>query len=192
MSATPQRRRLVALAVLGAAVAAAAACPLPQPIPGVTRIDGGTITPPRIAVSSAQPSGTIIYYDPAFCGVKGTPGFTLGASVVDQNTDEVIDVRWFLDYDQTQATVYPWGPEQQLPAPNDPEQFTRAVTPRTFNPELEPFIVNPSPPHVVELVVTNGGFTDTPLPNRSPSGGYEVEIFRWVFAPRTGSGVCGP
>lgn len=192
-SATPHRSRLGALAALAIALAAAAACPLPQPIPGVTRIDGGTITPPRIAVSSAQPSDTIVYYDPAVCGVQGTPGFTLSASIVDQNTDEVVDVRWFLDYDKGAPTVYPWGPEQQIPAPNDPEQFTRVVTPRTFNPVLEPFIpANFNPPHVVELIVTNGGWTDAPLPNRSATAGYEVEVFRWVFQPRTGSGVCGP
>lgn len=191
MSATSHRPRLGALAALAVALASAAACPLPQPLPGVTRIDGGTVTPPRIAVASARPSGTIIFYDDAVCNTPGTQGYTLGASVVDQNTDEVVDVRWFVDYDVSQNTLYPWA-EQLLPAPADPEEFTRAVASRSFNPVLEPFIVGRSPPHVVELVVTNGGWGNTPLPSRSPAPGYEVEIFRWVFQPGPAGSGCGP
>ena len=192
MNATSHRPRLGALAVLAVALGAVAACPLPQPLPGVTRIDGGTITPPRIAVASAQPSDTIIHYDETACGKTGTQGFTLGVSIVDQNTDELVDVRWFLDYAPNTPTVYTWGPEQSIPAPADPEQFTRALTPRTFNPVLEPFIVGLSPPHVVEVVVTNGVWADTPLPSRSVAPGYEVEIFRWVFQPGPAGSGCGP
>jgi hypothetical protein len=190
VNATSHRPRLGALAALAAALAASAACPLPQPLPGVTRIDGGTITPPRIAVASAQPSGTIVYYDETDCGLTGRPGFALGASVVDQNTDEVVDVRWFVDYDKATFTMNPWG-EEQIPAPADPEQFIRTVTAQRFNPVSNAWSAPNPPPHVVELVVTNGGFTNDPLPSRSPVSGYEVEIFRWVFQPRTGAG-CGP
>ncbi len=190
MSAASRRPRLVAIAVLGIALAAAIACPLPQPLPGVTRIDGGTITPPRIQVASALPADTIVYYDPGACSAPGVLGFALGASVVDQNTDEVVDVRWFVDYDKAGVTATPWG-EEQIPAPTDPEQFIRTVTSQRFNPVSNPFSGPGSPPHVVELVVTNGGFTSDPLPSRSPATGYEVEIFRWVFEPRVGA-ACGP
>ena len=190
MNATSHRPRLGALAVLAVALGAVAACPLPQPLPGVTRIDGGTITPPRIQVASALPSDTITYYDDVACGSPGTLGFSLGASVVDQNTDEVVDVRWFIDYDKGKFTATPWG-EEQIPAPTDPEQFIRTVTPQRFNPASNAWSLQGPPPHVVELVVTNGGFFNEPLPNRSPAAGYEVEIFRWVFQPSTGAG-CGP
>ena len=187
MSATSHRPRLGALAALASALAAAAACPLPQPLPGVTRIDGGTITPPRIAVASALPSDTILYYDPAVCLVPGAAPFTLSASVVDQNTDEVVDVRWFVDYVAPYGTS-PWQSEL-IAAPTEPDQFVRALESRTFNPARD--TPDPNALHVVEVVVTNGGFVNEPLPNRSAAPGYEVEIFRWVFQPKASFDHCG-
>ncbi len=182
------RRPLLAL---GAVLLAG--CPIPQPVPGVGNIDAG-VAPPRILVDAVQPGGTFVAYETGACPDGGSPRFDARATVVDQNPDDIVEGRWFIDY---------------APAPEQRSSFFGSFT---FTPLLPDetsyaasFSFDPAtsgypglPVHTLELVVSNGFDSTTPdggQPNRTPRPGYETQLYRWVFQPVPGSGAdggCGP
>jgi len=194
-------KRLAAWAAVVAAAALAGACPLPQPLPGVGSVDAGiTITPPRVYTASVHPAIPITTYGPpAVC--NGGAQFSVSASIIDENTGEPVDVRWFADYDPTsQAHIAPLS-TQTLPAPPDPSQFIRTPNALVFFPS-DFDNGQPAPrAHVVQMVISNGfaaapdgGFQpslDGGLPYQEPAPSYEVQEFRWTFTPQADGG-CGP
>ncbi len=183
-----------ALAVSAAALAGAlAACPLPQPLPGVAQpTDGGTVATPRIETASVRPAETIVLYDPA-CSPEAH--FALHARILDDDTEDIFQARWFVDYDPTvQQRFEPalGGPVTSNP-PTDPNQNWRDIPDADFRPTgFTDWGDLPARAHVVELVVSNG-FADPSAspPNRAILPGYESQIFRWLFFPKAG-GSCGP
>ncbi len=190
------RRPVASAVVVAAALAAAlAACPLPQPLPGIARPpDGGTIASPRIDTASvSHPETTIAYDTAATCAATDGGTFSLSARVLDANTEETVTVRWFVDYDPgSPPLTIPQQAEDLLP-PLDPTQGWRNPAPFPFVPTKN---WGPSPPHVVEIVISNQFAAPDVGPSygRMPAPGYETQVFRWVFVPATGAvdGGCGP
>jgi len=167
----------LALATACAAALALAACPLPQPLAEVARVNGGTVAPPRILLDSVQPPDPRVLVGTA---CPSGSSFTLSATVDDANTTEVVEARWFVDYDaQSNSGVAGLDPQVE---PVQPDDTLRPVTPFVY---VLPAFEAAAPVHVVELVVSNGfrpiGDPAAPLPNRSPLDGFETEVYRWVF-----------
>jgi hypothetical protein len=186
------RRLLLALSAAAAAGGLLAACPIPQPLPGVGNTDAG-VTPPRILVDGVHPGAALIAYDDAPGACDGGPLFEVRATVLDQNPDDVVEGRWFIDYSES----IPWVNSQGsftftvvLPGQTT-QDASFPFAPKTNGNQALSF-------HLVELVVSNGFAAVTPdggLPNRSPRPGYETALYRWVFQPVPGSaadGGCGP
>jgi len=193
----PSRRRAVAPALAALALPLLlAGCPLPQALPEFPST--GKITPPRIVSDQAIPADTVLEVDPA-CATA--PVYQLSATLVDENTLEPIDARWFVDYRSTGANAVPQSREPIL-GPADGLDTVRPVSPWGFKPyDYDP---GPTPVeqaafrtggglHVVELVVSNG-FEEDPgppaRPYRSPKAGFETQVFRWIFH-YVPSGGCG-
>ncbi len=193
------RRLGTALAVSAAAAAALAACPLPQPLPGVAQpTDGGTVAAPRIETASVRPSDTVIFYEPSACptpdGGTGGAQFALHARILDDDTEDIFEARWFVDYSATAQSRYTMVQRDASNPPTDPNQDWRDIPDFSFAPAGWPTPPGelPSGAHVVELVISNG-FADLAAspPNRAVLPGYESQIFRWLFFPKAG-GSCGP
>jgi hypothetical protein len=192
--------RRTALAAAGLALALAG-CPIPQPLPDYP---AGAVTPPRILVDDLLGDGAVTFI-PAGCSTA--PSYSLSAQVVDTNTIESIEARWFVNYD-FRGTSWNriWQPSTILPN-GDTTNLTRPVPPFDFEPYQAPppYGTTPSlagPPwdqegvvRVVELVVSNGfdpGLDDTiaPAANRAPKKDFETQYHRWVFV--TSSAVPCP
>jgi hypothetical protein len=187
--------RLPSLAVLLGAAALSGACPLPQPLPGVGSPDAGLpVTPPRIVTSTAVPVPAVTPYGPTTT-CPGGALFDVSADVIDENTEEPVEVRWFVDYDPASQVFSTPFRVEILPPPQNPDQFQRTPAPFAFRPS--DFDVSGTRTHVVELTVSNGFLPlNQPVPaggqpNREAAPGYEVQIFRWVFEP-SATGGCGP
>lgn len=170
-------------------------CPIPQPLPGVGSIDGGLpITPPRVLTTSAEPGLAVTGYRPALDCAQTAP-FQVSATLVDENSEEPVEVRWFVDYDPDNQLLRTPLQVETLPPPADPQQFKRFPQPFPFSPW--DFDRLTSRVHVVELTISNGFLpvgASVPagsLPNRTAAPGYEVQIFRWTFQPAA-TGSCGP
>jgi hypothetical protein len=170
-------------------------CPIPQPLPGVGSIDGGLpITPPRVVTASALPALAMTDYAPSTDCPPGSL-FQILANVIDENSEEPVEVRWFVDYDPDNQLQRTPLQIETLPPPADPQQFMRFPLPFPFAPW--DFDRPTERIHVVEMTISNGflpvGAAVPPgdLPNRTAAAGYEVQIFRWVFQPSP-SGGCGP
>ena len=188
---------LVALAL------ALAGCPIPQPLPDYP---AGTITPPRILVDDQLGNGAVTLV-PATCATTA-PSYQLAPRVVDSNTIESIEARWFVNYDFRGSSWNQIRRSDVIPPNGDTTNLTRVVPPFTFEPYQTPppFGTPPisGPPYpdagilrVVELVVSNGfdpALVDTIAPgaNRAPRSGFETQSFRWVFltVPPDGSVPC--
>jgi hypothetical protein len=178
------------LAALAAAVALAA-CPLPQPVASVKR-EGGvtTTTPPRVDPSSAVPGETLVKVS---TDCPEPPTFQVSATLVDDDTTELVSARWFVDYAPDVLSSRPVFSED-VPGSEDATVTTRGLTPLalTLGPPLDSAA---GAAHVVELVVSNGFYplyTDgLALPNRTPQPGFETQVFRWVFQFDPTSDDCG-
>ncbi|HEU4384566.1 MAG TPA: hypothetical protein VFR85_13850 [Anaeromyxobacteraceae bacterium] len=191
-----RRSRLVAAALL-----LAAACPLPQSVPSVPP---GSVTPPRIVQDTSRPDATSLTLTTsgtatAFDGTCTTPqAFTISATVADENPDENVDFRWFVDYSPIDPARYTYLPESgQLGTPTQEPFNLRPV------PNLTPFrpaSYGGTAVHVLELVASNGFDKSAdqaarPLPYRTPLSGYEVQSHKWVFVPTPGcaaAATCPP
>lgn len=185
--------------LLGAALAG---CPLPQTLPEYPT--SGTITPPRIQSDTVTPIDTVILVDAA---CSPAPTFTLSARLVDENTFEKVEARWFVDYDPQRASVTPIAPIQFIDGPADGVTIERRLDDFVFKPYgfdpvgSEPAFRAAGGLHVVELVVSNN-FAPEPAspahdrpwrtPLRTATQTFETQVHRWVFhyVP-AGSGVCG-
>jgi hypothetical protein len=186
-------------AVLVAAFAAGAilgGCPIPQPLPGVGSIDGGLpVTPPRVLTDSAHPGLALTDYGPSPSPCSKGSSFDVSATLVDENSEEPVDVRWFVDYAPDNQLLRTPLYIETLPPPADPTQYLRYPSPFPFSPwdfnQLDERV------HVVEMTISNGflpvGAAVPPgsLPNRTAAPGYEVQVFRWTFQPSP-TGGCGP
>lgn len=182
MSAARHARR--AAAALGAAVALAG-CPIPQTVPEYPK---GTVTPPRVQMASVTYPDTVVRV-PAGCAVK--PTFDLHADLVDESLIDVVEARWFVNYDPDNQDRRTPVQTTQVPASDDPLVITRTVPTLTLVPydfpSLDPNGADGGTVgafRVVELVVSNG-FDDAgdaaALPNRSPEDGFEIQYYRWIF-----------
>lgn len=205
-------RRLALLALVAPWVLLAG-CPLPQPLPDYTT---GSITPPRIladeqmAPLNSSFDGAVTFV-PSNC-VTVAPSYLLSARIVDTNTVESVEARWFVNYDFRDA---PWNeiqnPNSQpiIVGPNaDSTNLVRSLPPFPFYPYSKPppYGTTPKldgPPwpqpgvvRVVEMVVSNGFdptvVGTTPGGNRSPKPGFETQVYRWVFltVPESASVPC--
>jgi hypothetical protein len=191
----PVRRIGAVLVAVFAAGAVLGGCPIPQPLPGVGPIDGGLpITPPRVLTDSAHPGLAMTAYGPLASCPAGSH-FDVSATLADENSEEPVEVRWFVDYDPDSQPLRTPLQVETLPPPADPTQYLRypssfPFTPWDFDRPTERV-------HVVELTVSNGflpvGAAVPPgsLPNRTAAPGYEVQVFRWTFQPSL-TGGCGP
>lgn len=194
MKPTLPARGALAL-LLGVALAG---CPLPQTLPEYP--NSGTITPPRIQSDTVTPIDTIILVD-AGCPSTPTPAFTLSARLVDENTFEKVEARWFVDYDPTRSSVTPIPPIQLIDGPADGVTIERMLDAFVFKPYTfdDPAFRAAGGLHVVELVVSNNFAPETPTPARpwrtplkTATQTFETQVYRWVFKyVPTGSGVCG-
>ena len=171
-------------------------CPIPQPLPGVGSIDGGLpITPPRVQTNSAQPRLAMTDYAPASACPPGSL-FQVSATVIDENVEKPVEVRWFVDYEpDNQVRRTPLQLETLSP-PSDTTQYRRYPKAFPFSP-WDFDAIGGGPNHVVEMTISNGflpvGAAVPPgdLPNRTAAPGYEVQVFRWTFQPSS-TGGCGP
>ncbi|HSN14514.1 MAG TPA: hypothetical protein VLT61_07760 [Anaeromyxobacteraceae bacterium] len=180
----PEIARALAFAAL-----VSAGCPIPQTVPEYPK--GTSITPPRIVAETAVPdAGSAVIRVPTGCTPK--PSLELSASLVDENTDETVEARWFVDYvgaDPSRDISYQTDRIEGIhqPDPNRPIT-TRAIPPYPFSPYS--FGAAAGTVHVVELVVSNGfdPAADTvpvggvpALPNRTPLPSFETQVYRWVI-----------
>ncbi|ACL65564.1 conserved hypothetical protein [Anaeromyxobacter dehalogenans 2CP-1] len=180
-------------AALGALALALAGCPLPQPLPDYPK--GGTITPPRIladgiTVNGVAAAGVPLVTVPADCA-GAEPRYELAAQLLDSNTLEQVEVRWFVDYQPTQGGAS-WVRQESVPASADQTVLTRDPSPFTFLPyQHAPRTAGAV--HVVELVVSNNFFApadEAALPNRSAASGFETQVYRWTFLLVPGTDGC--
>lgn len=170
-------------------------CPIPQPLPGVGSPDGGLpITPPRVLTSSAEPGLAMTDYGPLASCPTGSL-FEVSAVVIDENSEEPVEVRWFVDYDPDNQLLRTPLQIETLPPPADPQQYRRFPKAFPFSPW--DFDRPTERVHVVEMTISNGflpvgaAVPAGDLPNRTAAAGYEVQIFRWTFQP-SATGGCGP
>jgi hypothetical protein len=185
------------MALLGAVLLAG--CPLPQTLPEYPA--GGPIAPPRIQSDAATPPDTVLEVAP---DCAASPVFVLASSLVDENTLEKVEARWFVDYlPGNQAREAPRVPPELIEGPQDGVNTVRTVTPWSFQPYAfdpaggEQAFRDGGGLHVVELVVSNGfapepasGQPSLPRPWRTPLDQFETQVFRWVFHYVPG-GACG-
>jgi hypothetical protein len=198
----PAARRLAPLA-LGLLLAG---CPIPQSLPEYPST--GKIAPPRLLADVTTPPETSIEVAPDCLATAGAePSYVLHTELVDENTLEVVEARWFVDYlPGSQAREVPRASEL-IEGPPDGLSTVRAVQDFTFRPYgFDPqgsaqAFRDGGGIHVVELVVSNG-FAPEPEPGqpalarpwRTPLPQFETQLLRWVFhyAPGGGCGVAAP
>jgi hypothetical protein len=185
--------------------AALAGCPLPQTLPEYPA--GGTITPPRIQSDKVTPVDSVILVDASCPGLDTDHAFRLSATLINENTIEKVEYRWFVDYDPQRSTVRPLFPDEQfILGPADGVTIERLVPPL----DLQPYTFDPtqygSPSesrpgqnfrdgggiHVVELVVSNNFAPEVPppvpaharpwrTPLKTATQTFETQVYRWVF-----------
>jgi hypothetical protein len=177
-----------------------AGCPLPQAVPSYPST--GKIAPPRIQADGATPTDAIIEVAPDCVLVPPDPAgpvFTLAASLVDENTLEEDEARWFVDYQPVagaRSTVQ-WGPYIVDAPPDGITTVRPLLQPFPFHPYSYDAPAAPAPGglHVVELVVSNGfepaDGTGT-RPNRTTKPNFETQVFRWVFHYSPGGTCAAP
>jgi len=191
-----------ALAALVASLLLLTGCPLPQPLANYPK---GTVTPPRILMDSIAYPDPVVQV-PAGCTATA-PSFDLTGTLVDSNTSEKVDVRWFVDYDRQNSARCAPVFEKIIDAPGESasDPTHRTVPPYFFAPYDHDAVVGAvgtsdavGAIHVVEMVVSNSfdasvddialcnaDTSATTFPFRTPatSGGvsFETQTYRWVF-----------
>lgn len=170
------------------AAAALTGCPLPQAVPEYSK--GTPANPPAILPSSVSPTDTVVKVS-IRCLPPDEPRFTMKADLVDQNTTEPIEARWFVDYDPSNTMTRFYVSDAPVEIPQDATQTRRTVPSYEFAPyDIEKrggYAPTVNTVHVVELVVANNGFLpepstgSNPLPYRTPLPGLDTQVFRWVF-----------
>jgi hypothetical protein len=193
--------RTTPAAILGALGLLLAGCPIPQSLPEYPST--GKIAPPRIRSDSTTPpdSGVLVAPD-CQAGGGAEPVFLLSTSLVDENTLEKVEARWFVDYlpgNQAREAV---RRSELIDGPLDGLSTTRPVQSFAFHPYgydpqgSEQAYRDGGGIHVVELVVSNGfapepaaGETAFTRPWRTPLPQFETQVFRWVFHYSPG-GAC--
>jgi hypothetical protein len=174
-----------------------AACPLPQPLPEYP--EGQPVTPPRIVTGSVAFPETVVRV-PASCAIE--PVIELSADLIDANTVDAVEARWFVNYDPENQDRRRPQLATQVPPDDDPLVIRRVVPPFRVEPYDYAPIVGfsgsaPGAVHVVELVVSNGfdpRGDAAALPNRSALPGFETQLHRWVLlnVPESESAVPCP
>ncbi|MBK9517131.1 MAG: hypothetical protein IPO09_07195 [Anaeromyxobacter sp.] len=172
-------------------------CPLPQSLPEYPST--GRIAPPRIVTDQATPPGTVVEVAPDCPGADTDHVFSLSAGLIDENTVEPVEARWFVDYQPGRSTVTPIPPIEIIPGPEDGVTLERPLTPFQFRPYTfdDAAFRAGGGLHVVELVVSNGFLLEPtsglPRPWRTPQAQYETQVHRWVFhyVPAGAGGACG-
>lgn len=182
-------------AALALATLALAGCPLPQTLPEYPST--GRIAPPRIVADQAAPIDTLIEVAPDCPGVDADHAFLLSAALIDENTVEPVEARWFVDYRPGRSTEAPALPPEAIPGPTDGITLERPLTPFLFRPYTYDDAAYRAGGglHVVELVVSNGfaaepGSPPHARPWRTPLAQFETQVYRWVFHYVAG-GACG-
>jgi hypothetical protein len=201
MNTTLPRRAALALLI----AAALGGCPLPQSLPEYPA--SGTITPPRIQSDKVTPVDSVILVDASCTGLDTDHAFRLSATLIDENTFEPVEYRWFVDYHPLRSTVRPLFPiNQYIPGSQDGITIERLVPPLdlqpyTFDPPLYGSPTESRPGqnfrdsgglHIVELVVSNAFAPEDPPPDppharpwrtplRTATQIFETQVFRWVF-----------
>ncbi|HET6437107.1 MAG TPA: hypothetical protein VML50_06800 [Anaeromyxobacter sp.] len=180
------RRVLTAVAL----TAALAGCPIPQPLP---EYKSGSVTPPRILQDEITVGGVKAVSQPitpvpisssgVACPTK--PSYELAVRLVDTNTIEQVEARWFVDYVADNTNLNTPRQDSTVPASPDQSNVIRVVPPYHFVPyDFDTTPGQPGTIHVVELVVSNNfdpaGVAADP-PNRAPATGFESQTFRWIF-----------
>jgi hypothetical protein len=197
------RRGLPTLPALAGALALAG-CPIPQAVPDYP---AGTITPPRILVDGVDGNEEAVHFVPASCTTP-EPVFPLSARVLDTDTIETIEARWFVNYDARFLLNYRPMDTALVPPDPDPNVLVRQIPQFVFQPYQHPpapgtgsgsgpTYPEPGLVRVVDLVVSNGfdpqaETTVYPLPFRTPLPGFETQVHRWVFFSVTPAGTCSP
>jgi hypothetical protein len=191
MTTTLPGRAALALLI----TAALGGCPLPQTLPEYPA--SGTITPPRIQGDTVIPAGTVIAVQ-ANCLVSPGPSITLSAKLIDENTFEKVEARWFVDYDPDRSSVTPIPPIQIIDGPADGVTIARKLNDFVFRPYAfdprggEQAYRDAGGLHVVELVVSNAFASEDPPPVpahdrpwRTPlstaTQQFETQVYRWTF-----------
>jgi hypothetical protein len=182
-------------ALLTALATLLAGCPIPQSLPEYPLT--GKIAPPRIVADDALPSETIIVVAPDCPGADADHLFVLSTSLIDENTKELVEARWFVDYEVGRSTERPYESPPPIQGPTDGITVQRPLAPFQFRPYTfdDPAFRLAGGLHVVELVVSNG-FAPEPAvppnarPYRTPLAQFETQVFRWVFHYTPG-GACG-
>lgn len=176
------------LPFLAAAVAALAGCPIPQPL-GDTSTTGSTVGP-RIVFELLAPQATIVDLSPA---CPSPPVFPLSATLLDENRDDPVDARWFVNYRVPPDRIDPARVDASVPPSPDVNDPLRALAPFPFAP-LD-YSAATTGQFVVELVASNGfypiGTAGLAMPNRTPRPGHDTQVFRWVFRYVASGGSCG-
>jgi hypothetical protein len=192
-------RRLTLLAAAAALPIALAACPLPQPLAGVARTDGGVVTSLRIRLETVLPSDPIVPVAKT-CPDGGPPQFDVSAAIEDPDTIERVEARWFVDYRQDRPDI---RRADDVPGSGDPANPVRLLPSAGSQPFLFTMpAFDPADPasrvHVLEVVVCSVGFNpigqDPPgtlYLNRTPQLGFEAaQVYRWVFEYVDAGGRC--
>ena len=170
-----------------AALALLAGCPLPQAVPEVGLVPGGTLIPaPRIVPEKVRPSSTFIDVSRT---CPEAPQITFHATISEFDPSATPEVRWFVDYDPVSNSGIQGIPESPPYPPGSTDTY-RDVTPRLFTASRwqDPSVAV----QVVELVTSNGFLAGDggPLPNRSPRPNQETQVFRWVIRYVATGGAC--
>jgi hypothetical protein len=179
-----------------------AGCPIPQSLPEYPST--GKIAPPRLLVDVTTPIETAIEVAPDCLVTTGAePIFTLHTELVDENTLEKVEARWFVDYlpgnqarETPRATEIIEGPADGLTTQRPVQDYL--FHPYGFDPQgSEQAFRDGGGLHVVEVVVSNGfapepdsGQPALPRPWRTPLPQFETQLYRWVFHYVPG-GSCG-
>jgi hypothetical protein len=164
-------------AALAALCVAAGGCPLPQPLPDVQRTPGQRVTPPRILAETALPASAVVTVGTTCAGSV----LRFDAQLADENGDEGVEARWFVDYEPTPSRSGFVAVEFAPPSGN-PADPVRSLAGYSYPVQAVPA----GQRDLIELVVSNGFYPtvseplDVAQPRRTAQPGFEVQVFRWI------------